>query len=261
MRRHLGWLICTLLILSVTIISWKPAHAKKTIINSSNNLSAKALLDNYISNIYLSAHLPESGLEPDVFRKALTGFINLKIDDLLPHSSSVLTIVDYAKSSCEKRMWIIDVVNKELILNTLVAHGQGSGEDMADHFSDHMDSHQSSLGFYLTDDIYYGKNGRSLRLDGLDVGFNTNARSRAIVVHGADYVSEAMIRQNGRLGRSFGCPAVSPQVADLVINTIKDKTVMFINGNNDSYTSKYLNEDLAANYISQDIGNSVMANL
>ena len=260
MRRHLGWLICTLSILSVTIISWKPANANKTNIISKNNISAQAILGNYVSDIYDAAHLQESGLALSVFKKAITGFINLKIDNKLPQASSVLTIVDYAKSSCEKRMWIIDVINKELILNTLVAHGQGSGEDMADHFSDHMDSHQSSLGFYLTDDVYFGKNGRSLRLDGVDAGFNANARARAIVVHAADYVSQEMIQQNGRLGRSFGCPAVSPQVADFVINTIKDKTVIFINGNDDNYTSRYLDENLAAAYI-QDTGNTVMANL
>ncbi len=261
MRRNLGWLICTILMLSVTIISWKPANANKVNINSTSGLSAKAILENYVSSIYDSAHLEESGLAPEVFKKALTGFINLKIDNKLPQNASILTVIDFAKSSCEKRMWIIDVMSKALILNTWVAHGQGSGEDMASHFSDHMESHQSSLGFYVTDDVYYGKNGRSLRLDGMDAGFNTNARARAIVVHAADYVSENTILENGRLGRSFGCPAVSPEVAEMVINTIKDKTVMFINGNNENYTSKYLDEDLAAAFVSQGPGNSYIANL
>ncbi len=260
MKNPLPWLICVLLILSVTIISWKPGTGK-TKNDLTTNISAKAILGNYVSTIYDAAHLQESGMALSVFKKAITGFINLKIDNKLSPNASILTVVDYAKSSCEKRMWIIDVINKQLLLNTWVAHGQGSGEDMACHFSDRLESHQSSLGFYLTDDVYFGKNGRSLRLDGVDDGFNTNARTRAIVVHAADYVCEDMILQNGRLGRSFGCPAVSPVVADFVINTIKDKTVMYINGNDDNYTSKYLDEDLAAAYVSQDPANGVVANL
>jgi len=260
MRKYFGWLTCALLIVSVTIISWKPAGANNTC-STNTNLSAKALLENYITNIYDSAHLQESGLEFNVFKKAITGFLNLKIDNKLPQESSILTVVDFSISSCNKRMWIIDVINKALILNTWVAHGQGSGENMASHFSDNMDSHQSSLGFYVTDDVYNGKHGRSLRLDGMDAGFNLNARARAIVVHAADYVSPNAIAQMGRLGRSFGCPAVSPEVADQVINTIKDKTMLFINSNNSTYTSKYLDEDLAANFIGKSNGSAYMANL
>ncbi len=108
-----------------------------------------------------------------------------------------------------------------LVLNTWVAHGQGSGDDMANRFSNNNESHQSSLGFYLTDDVYIGKHGKSLRLDGLDNGINSAARARGIVVHAADYVCQNTINQIGRLGRSFGCPAVSPEVAQTVINTIK----------------------------------------
>src|SRR5471030_3135189 len=99
----------------------------------------------------------------------------------------MLTVIDFTKSSREKRMWIIDVANKELILHTWVAHGEGSGMDMANRFSDKVSSYQSSVGFYLTNEIYFGKHGRSLRLGGLDAGFNTNARRREIVVHAADY--------------------------------------------------------------------------
>ncbi|WP_317169176.1 murein L,D-transpeptidase catalytic domain family protein [Mucilaginibacter humi] len=167
-------------------------------------------------------------------------------------NSSVITVVDFTKSSREKRMWIIDILNKKLLLNTLVAHGQGSGDDMATMFSDNNESHQSSLGFFLADDVYIGKHGRSLRLDGLDAGFNTSARARGIVVHAADYVSESNIARIGRLGRSFGCPAVSPQVVTRVINTIKGKTVFFINGNNPRYNSKYLNDNVLANFTSPD---------
>ncbi len=146
-------------------------------------------------------------------------------------------------------MWIVDILNKKLLLNTWVAHGQGSGNDMADHFSNINESHQSSVGFYVTDDVYFGKHGRSLRLDGMDEGFNSAARNRAIVVHAADYVSQGTIAQLGRLGRSHGCPAVSPEVSDMVINTIKGKTLLFINGNDTRYASKYLNDAFQSNFM------------
>jgi len=261
MKKHLGGLICTLLILSITTISWKPATINKTAVSFKKPFAAREFLEKYITNIYESAHLQESGLALNVFEKAITGFENLKAGNKLPQNSSILTVIDFAKSSCEKRMWIIDVASKALILNTWVAHGQGSGDDMATRFSDKMNSHKSSLGFYLTNEVYYGDNGRSLKLDGMDAGFNANARARAIVLHGADYVSQNMIDQQGRLGRSFGCPAVSPEVADQVIDTIKDKTVLFINGNSDRYTSKYLDEELAASFVMQDTNNGVMASL
>ncbi|HEY0245310.1 MAG TPA: murein L,D-transpeptidase catalytic domain family protein, partial [Mucilaginibacter sp.] len=150
---------------------------------------------------------------------------------------------------------------KQLLLNTWVAHGQGSGDDMAKQFSDNNESHQSSLGFYLTDDVYMGKHGRSLRLDGLDEGFNRNARTRDIVVHAADYVGETAIEKMGRLGRSFGCPAVAPEVRDQVINTIKGKTVLFINGNDSNYSSKYLDESNLTAFVPDTTGFAITASL
>jgi len=146
-------------------------------------------------------------------------------------------------------MWIVDVINKELILNTWVAHGNGSGDDLASYFSNESDSHASSLGFYITEGVYNGKHGRSLRLNGMDAGFNDNARARSIVVHAAPYVSKGAINQLGRLGRSEGCPAVSPKVVKKVINTIKGGSVLFINGNDRSYSSRYLDTDVATNYV------------
>jgi hypothetical protein len=221
----------------------------------------RELLEKYIDNIYESAHLQESGLSFNVFKKALTGFINLKSKEKIAQNSSVLTVVDYTKSSREKRMWIVDVLNKSMILNTWVAHGHGSGKEMAKRFSNKVDSHQSSLGFYLTDDVYYGDNGRSLRLNGLDEGFNSNARKRAIVVHAAAYVGPDMVELEGRMGRSFGCPAVPPDVADEVIDTIKEGTVMFINGNSMRYHSKYLDESMAANFVASDANGAYTASL
>jgi hypothetical protein len=238
--------------LCVTVIGWAPAEGKKvaaTTIKATDTYSAKELFNEYVSSVYQAASLNQSGLSQQVFEKALTGYFNLKAANKLSKNSTVITVVDFTKSSREKRMWIVDILNKKLLLNTFVAHGQGSGGDMADHFSNTNQSHQSSVGFYVTDDVYFGKHGRSLRLDGMDAGFNSAARNRAIVVHAADYVSQGTIAQLGRLGRSHGCPAVSPEVSDMVINTIKGKTLLFINGNQSNYTSKYLNDAFQSDFM------------
>ncbi|NHA02445.1 murein L,D-transpeptidase catalytic domain family protein [Mucilaginibacter sp. HC2] len=252
MRKHLWCVTFSVLFLATTIVSWRSVGANKSDGKVNSTLNAKELFNQYVNNLYQAASLQQTGLTFDVFEKAITGYTNLKLNHQLPQSSSVLTVVDFTKSSREKRMWIIDLFSKQLLLNTWVAHGQGSGEEMATSFSDRNDSHQSSLGFYLTDKVYMGKHGRSLHLDGLDEGFNSNARMRDIVIHGASYVSQAAINHQGYLGRSFGCPAVPAHLANTVINTIKDKTVLFINGNDDSYTSKYLDETGPLNFIAAD---------
>ena len=250
MRKHLWWAICVLLLISTTVISWKPSNASKNIeVRSAVTVGAKEYFAQYVNDIYQAAQLQQTGMDVAVFQKAITGYLNLKLANKLPKNSNVITVIDFNKSSREKRMWIIDVVNKTLLLNTLVAHGQGSGNDMATAFSNNNESHQSSLGFYLTDDVYMGKHGRSLRLNGLDQGINSGALARGIVVHAADYVSQGTINAIGRLGRSFGCPAVSPTVSDMVINTIKGHSMLFINGNSSNYTSKFLDETAPLNYL------------
>ncbi|WP_295676157.1 murein L,D-transpeptidase catalytic domain family protein [uncultured Mucilaginibacter sp.] len=265
MKKHFVGLLCILLVIAITSISWKPASAFKAKSFSKNyaakTFSASELLEKYVDNIYESSRLEESGLAFNVFKKAITGFLDLKAADKLPQQSSILTVVDFTKSSCEKRMWIIDVVNKALVLHTWVAHGTRSGDDIPNRFSDRIDSKQSSLGFFVTDDIYYGHHGRSLKLDGMDAGFNTNARTREIVVHGAEYVNPGIIENKGRLGRSFGCPAVSTDVIDQVIDTIQGKTVLFINGDSKKYNSRYLDEQMAASYISSDATSNITASL
>ncbi|TWR25140.1 murein L,D-transpeptidase catalytic domain family protein [Mucilaginibacter pallidiroseus] len=249
MRKYLLWIIGALFVVSITVISWKPVATKSKAANAAKILTAKELFAQYVNNIYQTANLQQAGMDAAVFQKAVTGYLNLKIANKLPQNSNVLTVVDFNKSSREKRMWIIDMVNNKMLLNTWVAHGQGSGNDMADKFSNNNESHQSSLGFYLTDDVYMGKHGRSLRLDGLEPGVNNAARARGIVVHAADYVCQNTINQLGRLGRSFGCPAVSNEVRDIVINTIKGRSVFFINGNDTHYVSNLLDETAPANLV------------
>jgi len=242
MRKHFLGSLCAFLIVATSFISWTPIENTKSTTNKTAS-TAKEVFEQYVNTIYKTANLQQAGLDVNVFQKALTGYINLKQANKLPQNSNIITVVDFTKSSREKRMWIIDMLNNQLLLNTWVAHGQGSGDDMANQFSNTNESHQSSLGFYVTDDVYVGKHGRSLRLNGLDEGFNNKALARGIVVHAADYVSQGTINQIGRLGRSFGCPAVSPEVIGQVINTIKGKSMLFINGNDTRYASKYLNED------------------
>jgi len=139
----------------------------------------------------------------------------------------LLTVIDYSKPSTEPRLWVLDLARERVLFEERVAHGQGSGDNYATRFSNLDGSHQTSLGLFRTADTYVGSNGYSLRLDGLEPGVNDRARERAIVMHGAPYVSEGNIRTLGRLGRSHGCPALRPAIARQVIDTIKDGSLVF----------------------------------
>lgn len=138
-----------------------------------------------------------------------------------------LTIIDYSRASVEPRMWVLDLRSRALLYEELVSHGQGSGANMATKFSNTPESHQTSIGLFVTDQAYVGSNGYSLRLDGLDEGFNDRARERAIVMHGAPYVSAAITKSLGRLGRSHGCPAVRSVVARELIDRVKGGSLVF----------------------------------
>nr|WP_315421686.1 murein L,D-transpeptidase catalytic domain family protein [uncultured Pedobacter sp.] len=242
--------IATIFLVGMSIVgtSWKAIDRPQTQQDTIKNIAADSLYNQYILNIYHEIHLDSAGLNEQVFEKALTGFYNMKYSGLL-HAKSILTIADFDQESTKKRLYIIDLASKKLVLNTWVAHGQNSGGDKPSSFSNNINSNQSSLGFYLTGEIYSGKHGRSIKLDGMDQGFNSNARERSIVVHGASYVSQKSIDQLGRLGRSQGCPAVPAKLADQVINTISDRTVLFINNSDQQYNSSFLNETLAASVI------------
>jgi hypothetical protein len=142
-------------------------------------------------------------------------------------NDQLLTVIDYSKPSTEPRLWVLDLARERVLFEERVAHGQGSGDNYATRFSNLEGSHQTSLGLFRTADTYVGTNGYSLRLDGLEPGVNDRARERAIVMHGAPYVSEGNIRTLGRLGRSHGCPALRPAIAREVIDTIKDGSLVF----------------------------------
>lgn len=180
----------------------------------------------------------------DVFEKGLEGFEQLKSEGKIPDNREILTIIDFRLPSSEKRMWIIDMKSLQILHHTYVAHGRNSGLKYAEEFSNRSGSHQSSLGFYLTAETYFGKHGLSLRLDGQEKGINNNARSRAIVLHAAEYANPEFVKRNGRLGRSFGCPAIPVDEHKKIIEQIKGGTAFFIYYPDKDYLNKsnYLNE-------------------
>jgi L,D-transpeptidase catalytic domain len=167
------------------------------------------------------------GIDPQVFTMALhatrcaTEFGDLST---LPNT---LTVIDYSKPSTAPRLWVFDLSERVLLYRELVAHGQGSGDNWATQFSNEENTHRSSLGLFVTDDAYVGRNGYSLRLNGLEAGVNDRARDRAIVMHGAPYVSAAVVHQHGRLGRSWGCPALRAPIAREIIDRVKGGGVVF----------------------------------
>lgn len=165
-------------------------------------------------------------IETDVFEMAL-GAASCAVRTGAVANPTTLTVIDYSKPSTEKRLWVFDLKSRELVYEELVAHGQGSGANMATQFSNEAETHRTSLGLFKTDATYVGKNGYSLRLDGLDKGVNDRARERAIVMHGAPYVSEAFVKTQGRLGRSWGCPAISADVAKQLIDRVKGGGLVF----------------------------------
>lgn len=138
-----------------------------------------------------------------------------------------LAVIDYSLPSSEPRLWVFDLHRHVLLFEELVSHGQGSGDMLADSFSNTPESHQSSLGLFRTMNSYYGRNGYSLRLEGLEPEVNDLAYQRAIVIHGADYVSDAFIAKTGRLGRSHGCPAVREAVTYPLIDSLKEDQYVF----------------------------------
>ena len=165
-------------------------------------------------------------LEPRIFRLALAAASCAVRSNSIPDLAT-LTVIDYSRPSTEKRLWVFDLRTRSLLFEELVAHGRGSGENVATSFSNTAESHQSSLGLFRTEDTYVGRNGYSLRLRGLDAGFNDQAYERAIVMHGAPYVSDDFARAQGRLGRSWGCPALREGIAREVIDTVKGRGLLF----------------------------------
>jgi hypothetical protein len=180
-----------------------------------------------IEALYQTIEFYNSPPSYEAFYHAFVGYSRLKESKLIS-TKEIFTIIDFNRSANEKRLWVIDLKNKEVLFHTLTAHGRNSGEEHAQFFSNTRNSNQSSLGFYITGNTYIGKHGTSLKLHGIEPGINDNAETRAIVMHGAEYVSEAHIKKYGRLGRSFGCPAIPVELHEELIDALANKTCLFI---------------------------------
>ena len=190
--------------------------------------ASETIVGDDMYNGFISLHVSEKGLCRDVYNLAIKGFRKLEAEGKL-HNLDIVTIIDYSQSSNQKRLYVIDLKNKKLLFNTYVAHGRKTGEEFAKTFSNRGGSYQSSLGFYVTQETIMGAHtGYALALRGLEKGFNDNACKRAIIMHGADYVSESFIKKNGRLGRSLGCPALPSDLNKPIIETIKGGTCLFL---------------------------------
>ena len=208
-------------------------------------LTPQGAFDQELRATYQALGAEQEGLRFETFAKAMTGYLNLRQGGKLAENKQLLTVIDFDLPSTEKRLWVLDLAKHEILFHTLVAHGHNSGENEATNFSNTDQSNMSSLGFYATGSEYEGKHGHSLRLAGLDEGVNTNAAARSIVMHGADYVSEDFIKQNGRLGRSLGCPALPMDQYSQIIDVVNGGTCLFLNKSDAGYTSQYLNQDAA----------------
>lgn len=187
-----------------------------------------------ISNIYDSLKLEKLGLSKDAFDKALKG-LNYFSKEGKINNHTILSIVDFSLPSSKKRLFVLDLKNFKLLFNTYVAHGRNSGKDMANEFSNENSSFKSSLGFFITKDTYEGKHGYSLKLEGQEKGINDNALSRGIVMHSAWYVNESIVKSQGFIGRSQGCPALPESQYKPIIAQIKGGTCLFLYSPDDSY--------------------------
>ena len=167
-----------------------------------------------------------AGISPKVLHLAVSA-LSCAVNTGDIAAPRTLTVIDYSLPSVEPRLWVFDVAKGTLLFKELVAHGRNTGDNMATQFSDTLNSRQTSLGLFVARDTYVGSNGYSLRLDGLEPGFNGRARERAIVMHGAPYVDESLARSQGRIGRSWGCPALREAVARNVIDTVRGGGVIF----------------------------------
>lgn len=213
-----------------------------------NNIVLADSAKDSMPDVFDSLKLGRLGLGRRAYDYAMIGYKKLKQKRLL-NNDKIISIVDFTLPSNKKRLFVIDLKNYKLLFVTYVAHGKNTGLDKALYFSNEPESNKSSVGFYTTKETYSGEHGYSMRIEGHEIGFNDKAESRDIVVHSADYVSEQVAKSQGYIGRSLGCPALSPQIYKDVINAIKNGTCLFVYGNDSKYitSSKYLKQPVHTN--------------
>jgi len=190
-----------------------------------------------VHDLYTRLFPEENKPTYEAFVNCLEGFQKLKTENMVANSH-IVTLIDYTKPSNVSRLWVIDMENETVVHNSLVAHGRNSGEVLPTKFSNTPHSLMSSQGFFITGESYVGKHGYSLRLDGAEPGINDLARQRAIVIHSAQYATTSFIQKYGRLGRSWGCPALPPSVSKNIIDLIKEKSCIYIYSPDPDYASK-----------------------
>ncbi len=221
------FLLIAIAVCSLGQISWVE-------IDNYNYPSTEGEFQEYSKDLYLTIN--NKSINYEVFTHALKGYVKLVMNNQLDNRD-YLTIIDFTSSSKDKRFFLVNLKDKKVEYESVVAHGKNSGLEFAKSFSNKVNSHQSSIGFYKTAETYLGKHGLSLRLDGLEFT-NSNARKRAIVIHSADYASTNFIKNNGRLGRSFGCPSLPKTNYKEIIQKIKNGSALFIYYPNNTYLNK-----------------------
>ncbi|MDR3713388.1 MAG: murein L,D-transpeptidase catalytic domain family protein [Puia sp.] len=211
--------------------------AKRAVHTSNANSAAARLIAIEANTLYDEINLEDIGLSRKAFEYAFKGYKYLMAHHSL-NRTNVLSICDFSQSSRNKRLYVLDMEQKTVLINTYVAHGHNSGSEFANSFSNSPSSHKSSLGFYITEQTYFGDHGNSLKIRGLEKGFNDRAGKRDIVVHGSEYVGEDYLRWNACSGRSYGCPAVPAAETDKIIEAIKDGSCLFIYHPTKKYISR-----------------------
>lgn len=201
------------------------------------NTSITTIEKNVETTYYQNIQAEKYGLSKSAFFAAIKGYNKLKTKGLL-HNNRYLTICDMSLSSKKKRLFVIDMVTQKIKYCLRVAHGQGSGNEYANKFSNIEDSHQTSLGFYITGGEYTGDNGLSMKLKGQEKGINDNADNRAIVLHGSEYVTDSYYKANQKIGRSWGCPAIDTKLTKPIIQSIKNGSCLFIYHSSKEYRKK-----------------------
>jgi len=245
MRRsilHPGfWCVLVTFVLPVTVL--RAGNPGGNPHSSKAKSAEKAAFAEEVANLYQEIDLKEIGLTKKAFEYALKGYYYL-LDHHWLNKTNIISICDLSQSSRNKRFYVLDLEQKKVLINTYVAHGRNSGKEYARTFSNNPSSHKTSLGFYVTQGTYYGDNGLSLKIRGMERGFNDRANGRNIVVHGSKYVGPDFLGMNQFCGRSYGCPAVPADESDTIIDTIKEGTCLFIY----HPTQKYIGRSKILNY-------------